>query len=208
MEAAENSQRVHFSGKGLAHVGPANSLGADRRQRVPSFCRREWSLLFARSGPHLDAPHMALPVKERMIAQDGRLGYSQEGAVAMSIVPAALSFVRWWGRCLVRSRAWWRRSSAICSAAMIRRADQLVNKVVGLRTQIYQMNQALGVPDQMPTLNGKTYKHPYDALPMILELGPPTQASMTITIGLAIGPALTATAAATCGNASMLRLIS
>jgi len=73
--------------------------------------------------------------------------------------------------------------------------DQLVNKVVGLRTQIYQMNQALGVPDQMPTLNGKTYKHPYDALPMILELWPANAASMTITIGLAIGPALTATAA-------------
>jgi hypothetical protein len=46
-------------------------------------------------------------------------------------------------------------------------------RVVSLRQSIVQANQALGRPDHFPTLPaGRTYAHPYQCLPVLLELWP------------------------------------
>jgi hypothetical protein len=122
-------------------------------------------------GGHLDAPHVALPA-DRVTAQDGRLGLSQGGAIAESVVPAALSFVPVVGPVL--------GPLASVVGSVVGNmfggndptpADQLVQKVVQLRQGIFALNQQLGIPDQMPVLT-RSYAHPYDALPMILELWP------------------------------------
>lgn len=126
--------------------------------------------------PHnrLDFEHVALPTVPRVLSQDGRLGASLPGMVAQNVVPAALSFVPVVGPVLGPI------ASVIGSliGGMFGGNDPtpitaLDAKVVSLRQTIVQANQALGRPDQMPSLPpGKTYAHPYHCLAILLELWP------------------------------------
>jgi len=126
--------------------------------------------------PHhaIDAEHHALPTAPRITKQDGRLGLSQEGAIAGSLVPTALSFVPVVGPVLgPLASALVPIIGSMFGGNDPTPAGDIEAKAMQLRQAIVDANKQLGIADQMPTLPpGKSYKHPYSILPILLELWP------------------------------------
>lgn len=122
----------------------------------------------------IDAQHHALPTLPRLTAQDGRLGMSSEGRAAATIVPAALSFVPVVGPVLgPLASAIVPMISGMFGGNDPTPAGDLQQAVINYRQGIVDANRQLGIPDAMPTLPpGKSYKHPYANLPILLELWP------------------------------------